>query len=275
MSRASALSGSVLARNLISRILATIGFVALQAAAYADPHQLTHLIDDFEGPTAVDGWRFYSSNKVGAVEGSLALGPGHRGRGAVLTYRIGCGRTDDCDAYAAAFWRPPSPLPRHRNSAVSLWIRFRPEVEVSFVAKDTGGQTLRFPIEATLECPKAGEWQHVVVPLSPKPAADAANRATGRTEKRLVEIGIVVRARALATVQGSVSFDDIELRESSEIFHVDPAAQGGPSRLESSELAPIGVNIHLLRDNRALDLARGAGFGFVRMDMLWAKVERA
>jgi hypothetical protein len=34
------------------------------------------------------------------------------------------------------------------------------------------------------------------------------------------------------------------------------------------------VNIHLLRDDHALDEARAAGFGFVRMDMMWANVER-
>ena len=34
------------------------------------------------------------------------------------------------------------------------------------------------------------------------------------------------------------------------------------------------MNIHLLRDNHGLDLAQAAGFGFVRMDMQWANVER-
>ena len=36
----------------------------------------------------------------------------------------------------------------------------------------------------------------------------------------------------------------------------------------------MGVNIHLLRDEPSLDLARAAGFRFVRMDLLWSNVER-
>lgn len=36
----------------------------------------------------------------------------------------------------------------------------------------------------------------------------------------------------------------------------------------------LGVNIHFLDDNRALDLARDAGFSFVRVDLLWAQLER-
>jgi hypothetical protein len=41
-----------------------------------------------------------------------------------------------------------------------------------------------------------------------------------------------------------------------------------------TKLAPLAVNIHLLRDYRSLDAAREAGFQFVRMDMLWSNVER-
>ena len=239
-----------------------IAFVAPLPAAAA------YAIDDFEGPSALEDWRFSGSP---AASGALALGPGHRGHGAALTYRIACNRLIACEDYAAAVWRPASRLPKRHSPAISLWIRFPPDVEVSFVAKDSGGQTLRFPIQATLESPKAGDWQYVVVPLRD----DADNGATGRIEKALVEIDVVVRARVRATVQGAVDFDDVFLRESSEVFRVDAAAQVGGASAEPLELAPIGVNIHLLRDNPSLDLAHAAGFGFVRMDMLWANVERA
>jgi hypothetical protein len=36
----------------------------------------------------------------------------------------------------------------------------------------------------------------------------------------------------------------------------------------------MGANVHLLRDEHSLDLARDAGFQFVRMDLLWRNVER-
>src|SRR5271166_1846154 len=114
---------------MLLRVLAALAFVALQSAAAAGSDLPVFLIDDFEGPTALQSWR--------AVGGELAVGPGHRGQGAVLTYR---------SAYAEALWRPAAPLPKRRDPAISLWIRFPPEAEVFLLAQDTGGQKLRFPI---------------------------------------------------------------------------------------------------------------------------------
>ena len=254
------------------RFSVAIALAAPRPAASAVFDKTVYLIDDFDSPTALQGWRFDGNPESAGVNGSLALGPGHREYGAVLAYRLPCGRETGCNAYAAARWRPASPLPRRRDPALSLWIRFPAEVELALEVKDSSGQTLRFPIGATIEHPKAGDWQYVVLPLSAKDA--------GGIRGRLVEIGVVVQARAGVTapkaiLQGSVSFDEVQLRESAETFHIDAAAQAEASPLESSELPPrLGVNIHLLRDDPALDLAHAAGFGFVRMDMLWANVER-
>ena len=260
------------AGTLALRVSVAIALLAPQPAASAVFDKTVYLIDDFDGPTALQDWRFESIPESPTASGGLALGPGHREHGAVLAYRLPCGRETGCNAYAAARWKPASPLPKRRDPALSLWVRFPPEVEVALEVKDSSGQTLRFPIEATIEHPKAGDWQYVVLPLSGKDA--------GGIKGRLVEIGIVVQARAGVTapsaiLQGSVSFDDVRLRESAETFHIDPAAQAEAPPPASSELPPrLGVNIHLLRDDHALDLAHAAGFEFVRMDMLWANVER-
>src|SRR5438270_1626346 len=59
------------------------------------------------------------------------------------------------------------------------------------------------------------------------------------------------------------------------VFRLDPAAQATSAQTEALATTPeFGVNIHLLRDERSLDSAHSAGFRFVRMDMLWADVER-
>jgi hypothetical protein len=249
-----------------------VALVAPRPATSAVFDKTVYLIDDFDGPNALQGWRFDGIPESPAASGGLAVGQGHREHGAVLAYRLSCGRETGCNAYAAARWTPESPLPKRRDPALSLWIRSPPEVEVALEAKDNSGQTLRFPIGATIEHPKAGDWQYVVVPLSTKHG--------GGIKGRLVEIGILVQARPGVTapgriLQGSVSFDEVRLRESAEIFYADPGAQAGPTPFGSSEFATrLGVNIHLLQDDHALDLAHAAGFGFVRMDMLWANVER-
>ena len=253
--------------TLAVRVSVAIALVAPRLAAYAASDPTVYVIDDFDGPTALQSWRFDSIPESPATGGGLALGPGHREHGAVLAYRLPCVRETVCNAYAAARWTPASPLPKRHDPALSLWIRFPPEVEVTLEAKDSSGQTLRFPIGATIEHPKAGDWQYVVVPLSSKHG--------GGLKGRLEEMSIVVQARARGILQGLVGFDEVQLRESDEVFHADPVAKAEPPPPESSELAPrLGVNIHLLNDNPALDLAHAAGFGFVRMDMMWANVER-
>jgi polysaccharide biosynthesis protein PslG len=59
-----------------------------------------------------------------------------------------------------------------------------------------------------------------------------------------------------------------------EILHIDPEAQTAFSLPARAALRSIGVNVHSLRNNAALDLAHEAGFEFARVDLLWARVER-
>jgi len=250
------------------RVWVAIAFLAPLPAAFAGSGKTAYLIDDFDGPAALNNWRFSGSLESQARIGELALGPGHHQQGAVLTYRLPCDRGNGCGAYAAALWKPASPLPKTHDPAISLWIRFPPEVEVSLVAKDTGGQTLRFPIRTTIEHFNASGWQYTVVRL-------AGGESNPGIHGRLVEAGIVVQARGPTAVEGSVSFDDVQLRDSSEVFLIGPTTRTEPPPPDSLELAPrLGVNIHLLRDDHALELAHAAGFAFVRMDMMWANVER-
>jgi hypothetical protein len=119
------------------RVLVAIAFLAPRDAA-SGSDKAAYLIDDFDGPTALNSWRFSSNLESPARIGDLALGPGHRQKGAVLTYRLPRDRGNGCGAYAAALWTPASPLPKTHDPAISLWIRFPAEVEVALVAKDTG-----------------------------------------------------------------------------------------------------------------------------------------
>ena len=187
----------------------------------------------------------------------------------MLAYRLSCGRDGPCETYAAAFWQPASAPPKMRNPALSLWIRYSPDAEVTLVVKDSGGQTLRFPIQATIEHNQPGAWQFVSFPL-------AANQAEAKLKGHLTQAGIQVQPRFRADLQGAVSFDEITLHESPETFTIDPSAKPEPPPPEAAALpSRLGVNIHLLRDDPALDRARAAGFSFVRMDLEWSNVERA
>ncbi len=58
-------------------------------------------------------------------------------------------------------------------------------------------------------------------------------------------------------------------------FDLDVGSPVTPAPENAGQLhTRLGVNIHFLKDDRALDLARGAGFSFVREDLTWSEVER-
>jgi Cellulase (glycosyl hydrolase family 5) len=213
----------------------------------------SYVIDDFDGPLALQHW--HSS-------GDLSLGPGHQGQGAVLAYRFPCGQPG-CDA--TALWTPGAPLPKKNKPAISLWLRASPEVGVTISVKDSSGQTSRLAIPAaTLEDHDPRQWRNVVVPLSHE------------IKGHIAGIGVTAQPRYTAPMQGAVSFDEIRLLETKDAPFRLTADSKLATPSEPRELAPrMGVNIHVLRDNGSLDQAHDAGFRFVRMDLMWAQVERA
>lgn len=73
-----------------------------------------------------------------------------------------------------------------------------------------------------------------------------------------------------------VAFDDLRLLSTPDMrFNLDPSAAVVLPPEGAGELRPrLGVNVHFLKDDRALDLVRDAGFSFVRMDLLWATLEK-
>ncbi len=262
------------AASVVVGILAAAGNSHL--AASIGPANTPYLIDDFEGSTTLSRWQFLTGAEAPATGGNLTLGPGHHGHGALLVFRLGCKETAGCEAaYATALFRPSAPFPRCSDPAIALWIRFPLDVDIFLVTKDTGGRTQRFPIRPTIEQSGADSWQYVLVPLSPKADSDDRPGAPSRVRGRLVELGITVQARVRTVVEGSVSFDEVQLLEGPRKLHIDSTARVDPLPLRSGDWRPhIGVNIHVLNNNDALDRARTAGFEFVRMDLLWANVER-
>src|SRR5579872_764977 len=79
--------------------------------------------------------------------GSLTLGPGHQGQGAVLAYRFPC---DQPGCMAEALWTPAAPLAKKNKAAISLWLRSSPQVAVILTVKDSDGEASRFAIPAAM-----------------------------------------------------------------------------------------------------------------------------
>ncbi len=233
-------------------------------------------IADFDGPNPLSGWAF---SRDGAT-GSLALGQGHIGQGAVLEYRFACRGASLCGAVAAV-WKPAKPLKVKRRGALALWVRAAPEVKLTLLVTDKSEGRKRYPFEvATLENAR-GNWRRISIPLAAKSTGYGDEDHAGAPEGRITAIGILAEARyprlMSSMLSGSVEFDDLRLLESADQpFELKPGAKLVPAPDGAGQLAPrLGVNIHSLADTVALDLAQKAGFRFVRADLLWRQAERS
>ncbi len=234
-------------------------------------------IADFDGADPLSGWTVTRSSEFPGADGSLSIGPGHTGRGAVLEYRFPCGGGTRCGGAVAAMWTPPKPLAFKHRGALSFWIQAPPEVRVTLLVRDKSTGTRRYPFEvATLEHPGGGEWRQVVIPLAVKSTGYGDDDHIGAPPGRMTSIGILVEARYPMAMRGNVSFDEVRLLESpDQTFDLGMALPLAPPLPGSAQLGPrLGVNIHTLGEERMLDVAHEAGFSFVRVDLFWSQVER-
>jgi hypothetical protein len=249
--------------------LVVILVVAIPCARAAD-----HIVADFEGKNPLKRWTFSNGPEFPGAFGSLSIGPGHQGQGAILGYRFYCDQGGECGRYVAAEWKPDAHLDSKRIVAVSLWVKCPPEVAIRLRVKDKKGQTLQYNAETTtLEHRSSDEWRHIVVPFD----VDSSTGHWGGDENgalrgKVVEVGILAEARYRYPVEGEVALDDIALLEAGETkYRLDPAAPVEPA---PKVTALFGVNDHMLRDERSLDIARDVGFKLVRLDLRWSGLER-
>jgi hypothetical protein len=234
-------------------------------------------IADFDGADPLAGWTVSRDSAFPGADGSLAAGPGHTGRGAVLEYRFGCGGGTRCGGEIAAIWTPLKPVGFKHKGALSLWIRAAPEVKITLLVGDKSEGTRRYPFEVTtIEHPGSGDWRQVVIPLAAKSTGYWDEVHSGAPQGKMTSIGVLAEPRYAMAVHGTVGFDDLRLLDSpDQAFTLGAELPVAPAPAGSAELGPrLGVNIHTLGDERTLGLAHEAGFSFVRADLLWRDVER-
>lgn len=249
----------------------------LFATSISYSQQNSRLIDDFDHSRKLQHWRFSNGPEFPGASGSLLLGSGHQGRGAILKYRFTCSGIGQCGHYVAAIWNAPSRLDVSPGAALALVVRLSPEVRLVLRVMDETGQTLQFYMNApSLEHRAQDEWQPLFIPLTGNADGYWGGADTGRIAGRIATIAILADSRFPEAAEGQMAFDDLRLLATADAsFQIDASSKLNPAPDTAGQLRPRwGVNIHFVRDDRALDAARDAGFSFVRMDLLWAAVER-
>ncbi len=163
---------------------------------YAKGSRDSYSIDNFEGPKSLSSWRI-------SGEGSLELGAGYRGRGAVLHYRV------RRDAPVLVMYQGTLQVPKLRDPVISLWARFPANVQVTLQGEDSAGNKVLLPVEATLEHPHAEQWRY----------------ASSRLKHQITGISLSIQTQAVATVEGQLDFDELTVRASDKIVRFSPAEQ--------------------------------------------------
>ncbi|MBV8553479.1 MAG: hypothetical protein JOY54_19450 [Acidobacteriaceae bacterium] len=235
------------------------------------------LIDNFENAKTFRNWTFFNGAEFPGASGELSLGRGRGGNAAILAYRFTCLTVNACGHYVEAIWKAPSPLPVNPGAALSLWARLPPDIRLGIRVRDQTGQTLQFHADAPgLEHRRQGEWQRVIVPVTAQTSEHWGGSNDGHLHSAILEISVLADSRYPQPVEGDMAFDDVRLLSTTHFsFNLDSSVPVIAAPEEARQLRPrLGVNIHSLNDDRALDLARNAGFGFVRTDLLWTKVEK-
>jgi len=250
----------VQARGLIGLLSAgVLGMMAPAAAADV-------LIDSFEGRSSPAPWTFSNGPEFPGATGSLTLGAGYSGQGAQLAYDLSQGGN-----YTAAYLTLPSPL---TAAAISLWLRTPSNVLVVMRVTDSTGQVLQYSLNRPVEAMDTGAWYQQVVSLA-SPTSWYSGANDGVLHNPISAIGVLATNGVDSKPAGTVDFDEV-CALSSAAFTLDPTLPLIPAPPgNGSLLAQMGVNIHFLSDDRALDAAHSAGFSWVRADLTWTSVETA
>lgn len=223
------------------------------------------VLDDFEGASSPAPWTFTNGPEFPGATGALSSVPGHSGKGARLSYDFTAGGN-----YVSAEFKPASPI---SAAAIGLWVRSPPGIHVVVRAVDETGQTLQFRGSRPLYATDPASWYRQVVAIGTS-TEHWGGADDGTFHGKLAAVSILAADPLMKDEPGAVDFDDVVAMDSLE-FDLEQAAS---SRVAAPTTLPrlrdmLGVNIHFTHDDQALDLAKLAGMGWVRMDLFWSSVE--
>jgi uncharacterized protein (TIGR03382 family) len=225
------------------------------------------VIDDFESAGSPAPWVFGNGPEFPGATGSLTLGPGHVGKGAHLAFDLTQG------SYVQAS-RTLSPALAAK--AIGVWARSPGGIQVVLRVVDEGDQTLQYRAARPLQAHDPAAWYRLVVDLaSPEGHWGGANDGTVHGFLKGVAILAADPMPDPQAKVGAIDLDDVvaidALSASLDPFH-DPLDPPPAPAMDLSQ--GVGVNIHFTKDDQALDAAKAAGLGWVRMDFSWGGTER-
>jgi hypothetical protein len=247
----------------------TTNTVTMTADKTVDVTFISLIIEDFEGSSAPADWVFSNGPEFPGATGGFAV-VGGRGRsgskGGVVRFSFAGG--GNYVIVARTFTDPV------QTQGVFFWISgYVPGTRVLVRLTDESNQVFQyFPAVGSVS---DSGWFQVGALLSDWDSYWGGS-ADGVFHGGIRACGIGVEKGIQFYRTGEMVIDDLAELGSAEIA-LDPFGQDAlPEFFLGPVSSLIGVNIHFIRpQNALLDLAREAGFGFVRMDLFWDRVEKS
>ncbi|MDP2914152.1 MAG: cellulase family glycosylhydrolase [Candidatus Aminicenantes bacterium] len=240
---------------------------------------ISQVNEDFERTDAAANWVFGNGPEFPGAMGNFAVVAG-RGRtnskGGLLAFNFTGGGN-----YVIATQAFSGPV---QLKGISFWISgFVPGTRLLVRLTDESDQTFQyFPTVSVGAAVRAGAaagtsagWVQIHVHLGDWDSS-WEGASDGVFHGGLKAWGIGVEKGVQYYKTGEMAIDDISEMTSAEIAF-DPFGRDRlPEFYTGSVSELIGVNIHFIRpETKLLDLAKRAGFGFVRMDLFWPMVEKS
>jgi hypothetical protein len=239
----------------------------------------TGLLTNFEGVDGVAEWHFDNGPEFPGAKGSLVVTTFSGRKSAELRYDfippVQAGAPFNPQYVLAA--APVSPVLAEGTSRIRLKMKLSsPTITGRLRVRDNSGQTLQYdlmgaiPLTSTTE----GSWAIATVDLS-KPEEHWSGKDDGHMQTPVTEIAVLVCAPG-ARNQGWLRFTDVELLgpPQSTTIRLDAVSWISPAQEPDALADHVGVNVHSLKDDRALDVAEATGFRWIRTDAEWNEIER-
>ena len=231
------------------------------------------LTESFDTSDQLKHWVFSNGSEFPGSEGSLASGHGVHGAGAVLSFRFSCVEPRKCGHYVAATQKFVPPLDLPAQPVLRFWANVPPQARLAVRITDETGQTLQYLADPSgFEQNAVDGWQQVTVSFNAEADSHWGGGDDGIFHGKLGGLAIVAEAHA-PPCQSHLDFDELSVGSLPPVkINMSSALLAAP--LGTGVLGPLlGVNIHEA-PARALDMARDAGFSFVRADLTWQRIER-
>ena len=244
----------------------------------------TVLADFDRAPGHVARWSFSNGPEFSGAAGALNEVVGRSGRGAKLSYDLGCGhdrwgtsKERSCGRYVAMTMalQPPLKVSEADKPTIAFDVRnVQASVAPALRVIDRTGQTLQFRLNSRpIENMSGQDWQHVQTPIGTSTLFfGGAN--DGVLHPPIKELSILAGDIPLPAPLGSLEVDNLAyLNSPDSIYRLTADAALSTQHFAPTYVGRVGVALSRSTSHAALDKAVQVGLTVMRIDLHWQRVE--